>query len=186
MVQRGRGFPGERCVAALRPPPGVLHQHTQDAGRLPGGDPIQFGQQTVIALVAAQRGHQRQLRQRHRGQAGLPGAAGQLDRFGGMGHRAGPVPAREVGQRQPRQREQDQADRPVVAGLGQHAAEQAAEAVVVAEVEGRDPEVGQQVRLGQVMPEGDGLPQGNGRGGQAVVVQLVEPGQQMGETPCPG
>ena len=105
VVQRGRGFPGERCVATLRPPPGVLHQHTQDASGLPGGDSIQFGQQTVVARVAAQRRHQRQLRQRHRGQAGLPGAAGQFHRFGGMGYRAGPVPAREVGQRQPWQRE---------------------------------------------------------------------------------
>ena len=55
---------------------------------------------------------------------------------------------------------------------------QPAEAVVVAEVEGRDPEVGQQVRLGQVFAEGDGLPQGHGGGGQAIVVQLVEPGEQ--------
>ena len=56
VVQCGRGCPGECCVAALRPPPGVLHQHTEDASRLSGGGPIQFSQQTVIALIAAQRG----------------------------------------------------------------------------------------------------------------------------------
>ena len=108
----------------------------------------------------------------------LPGAAGQLDRLGGMGDRAGPVPGRQVGQRQPRQREQDQTDRPVIAGLGQHATEEPAEAVVVTEVEGRDPQIGHQVRLRQVLAKGDGLPQSPGGGGQTTVIQLVEPGEK--------
>ena len=41
---------------------GVLHQHPEDPGRLPGGDAIESGQQTVVSLVAAQRGRQGQLR----------------------------------------------------------------------------------------------------------------------------
>ncbi len=186
VVQRRRGLAVQGGMAALRPPPAVLHQHTKDSGRRPSGDPIQFGEQSVVARIAAQGGQQRKLGQRHGGQGGLPGAAGQLHRLGGMCRCAGPVPTGEVGERQSGQREQHKSDRAVIAGLCQHATEAPAEAIIIAEVEGGDPEIGQQVRLGQRLAEGDGLPQRNDRGGKSVVVELVEPGQQVGETPCPG
>ena len=190
--QRGLVICSKWCSAAAASPASAARQPCAhrlvsciNTPRIPAGSPvadaIQFGQQPVAGIVAAPRGEQRQLRQRHRGQGMLPGAAGQLHRLGGMGHRAGPVPGRDIGERQSRQREQHQADRPVIAGLGQHATEQPAEAVVIAEVEGGDPEIGQQVRLGQVLAEGDGLTQGLGCGGQAIVVELVEPGEQEGE-----
>jgi hypothetical protein len=194
-VQCAGRVPAERRPGASRPARQVLDRPGQDAGvRVPGNLGVQGGQALVEVGPALEGCEERQPRHRHRCQAALADAVPQRDGFLRGAAQSSPLAGDVQPEREALEGVQDGHAVAVLAGRRQHEGVAESVRVVVAQVEGRVPEVPEQVQVrhrlvgvgtavhGQVDRGGELLA---GRG--PVACDLVQrAGQQQLEAPGAG